>query len=202
MPIQTGNCAGEVLNSRSLSDWWKRAPSRQLFNLKTYLENTICHICACDSKGTNTILKGNKCVPCPEDKKAVQIFPEHGNNEHRSTPIYKCVKCNGGTVTDKGRDQRIKTFEPTATGAFSRTSSGRNYLDKSERFDEPGIKENVLVQRILSYWMANVFHALAEHYSIICWGHMVNVSPALVRVLSSTKKEIFHITSVFPCHRT
>ena len=88
------------------------------FNLKTSLENTICHICACDSKGTNTILKGNKCVPCPEDKKAVQIFPEHGNNEHRSTPIYKCVKCNGGTVTDKGRDLRTKTFGPTATGPF------------------------------------------------------------------------------------
>ena len=70
--------------------------------MKPFLENTICHICACDSKGTNTILKGNKCVPCPADKKAVQIFPEHGNNEHRSTPIYKCVKCNGGTVTDKG----------------------------------------------------------------------------------------------------
>ena len=70
--------------------------------MKPVLENTICHICACDSKGTNTILKGNKCVPCPADKKAVQIFPEHGNNEHRSTPIYKCVKCNGGIVTDKG----------------------------------------------------------------------------------------------------
>ena len=56
------------------------------------LEHGDRHVCACDVKKENTVLRGSECQMCPDKHVAVRII------ETNELPIYSCTPCHGPTA--------------------------------------------------------------------------------------------------------